>query len=49
MAESRPVLGYWNIRAGYRGNVNRYLLKYVGVDFVDKRYDIANNKAEWSE
>ena len=49
MAESRPILGYWNIRAGNRGNVNRYILKYAGVDFEDKRYDVVNNPGEWKE
>ncbi len=44
--ESRPTLGYWNIRAGYRGNANRYLLKFAGVDFEDKRYD-ATDMSEW--
>ena len=49
MAQARPILGYWNIRAGDRGNVNRYIMAYAGVDFEDKRYDFINNKAEWGE
>ena len=49
MAQARPILGYWNIRAGDRGNVNRYILNYAGVDFEDKRYDFINNSAEWKE
>ena len=49
MAENKPILGYWNIRAANRGNVNRYILKYAGVDFEDKVYDFANNPGEWKE
>ena len=48
MAEAKPIYGYWNFRAGFRGQVGRYLLAYAGVDFEDKRYDMVNNKAEWS-
>ena len=47
MAQAKPIFGYWNIRAGVRGNVNRYLLHYAGVDYTDKRYDVVNNAAEW--
>ncbi len=46
MAESRPIFGYWDIRAGYRGNANRYLLNFAGVDYECKRYD-AKNKDIW--
>ena len=49
MAQARPILGYWNIRAFDRGAVNRHILNYAGVDFEDKRYDFINNKAEWGE
>lgn len=49
MAQARPILGYWNIRAGDRGNVNRYILAYAQVDYEDKRYDFLNNPAEWRE
>ena len=48
MAQARPILGYWNIRALDRGNVNRYILNYAQVDFEDKRYDFFNNKEEWA-
>jgi len=47
MAQAKPTLGYWNIRAGPRGNVLRYVLHYAGVDFTEKRYDFAGNPAEW--
>ena len=33
------TLGYWNIRAGARGNGTRYLLAYCGANWVEKRYD----------
>ncbi|CAG7830666.1 unnamed protein product, partial [Allacma fusca] len=33
---SKPVLGYWNIR-GF-AQPNRLLLKYLGVNYEDKRY-----------
>ena len=39
MAQARPVFGYWNIRAGPRGNINRHLLNYIGVDFEDRRFE----------
>ena len=43
----KPVLGYWHIRAGPRGNLNRCLLHWAGVDFEDKRYlDVPAWKAE---
>ena len=44
-AGSRPILGYWPIRAGPRGNINRHVLYYKGVDFEDKRYDMGSQ--EW--
>ena len=49
MAQAKPIFGYWNIRAGDRGAVNRYILNYAGVDYEEKRYDFVNNKAEWSD
>lgn len=38
MAEAKPLFGYWPIRAANRGNVNRYLLAYSGIDYEEKRY-----------
>ena len=38
MASNKPTFGYWECRAGCRGQVNRYLLAYAGVDFNEKRY-----------
>ena len=49
MAQAKPIFGYWNIRAFVRGNANRYILAYAGVDYEDKRYDYINNKNEWTE
>ena len=49
MAQAKPIFGYWNIRAFNRGNVNRYILAYAGVDYEDKRYDFVNNRPEWAE
>ena len=46
MTEAKPILGYWNIRAGYRGNANRYLLAHAGVDYEDKQYD-CNDMSGW--
>ena len=43
MAEAKPRLGYWGIRAGTRGQVCRYLFAHGGIDFEDKRYV----KEEW--
>jgi len=40
-------LGYWSLRGGPRGNVNRYILHYAEVDYTEKRYDIVNNPQEW--
>mmetsp|Transcript_33645 Transcript_33645/g.41210 ORF Transcript_33645/g.41210 Transcript_33645/m.41210 type:complete len:218 (-) Transcript_33645:205-858(-) len=49
MTESKPLLGYWPIRAANRGAVNRYILGYSGVDYEEKRYagaeEWANDKA----
>ena len=42
MVQARPILGYWTLRAGDRGAVNRHILTYAGVDFEDKRYDFLN-------
>ena len=38
MAEVKPLLGYWPIRASNRGAVNRYLLGWSGIDYEEKRY-----------
>ena len=46
---SRPIFGYWNIRCADRGNANRFILAYAGVDYEEKRYDWFNNRTEWSE
>ena len=47
MAQARPIFGYWGIRVGDRGNVNRYILSYAGVDFEDRRYNRDDN--QWTE
>src|SRR5256885_1386014 len=39
---SKPILGYWDIRAF--AQPMRYMLKYAGVDFVDKRYQFGEGK-----
>jgi len=44
MSSSVPTLGYWEIR-GLCESI-RYLLKYAGIDFNDKRYVFSNEK-EW--
>jgi len=44
MSSSVPTLGYWDIR-GLCESI-RYLLKYAGIDFNDKRYVFSNEK-EW--
>ncbi|CAG2177143.1 unnamed protein product [Oppiella nova] len=44
MSATTPTLAYWDIR-GF-GQPIRYLLKYAGVDFNDKRYVYSNEK-EW--
>ncbi|CAG2178051.1 unnamed protein product, partial [Oppiella nova] len=41
---TRPTLGYWAARG--TGQPIRYLLKYAGVDFSDKRYD-GDNRDSW--
>ena len=38
MAEARLTYGYWPIRAGPRGSINRHILHYKGVDFEDLRH-----------
>lgn len=43
----KPIFGYWNIRAMDRGNVNRYIFAYAGVEYEDKRYTVGSN--EWFE
>ena len=43
-AAAKPTFGYWEIRGGTRGAVNRYLLAHAGVDFEEVRY---SSKAEW--
>ena len=45
MAQARPQFGYWAIRAGARGNINRHILHYAGVDFEDKMYTLG--EPEW--
>eukprot|EP00039_Didymoeca_costata_P000909 m.48007 g.48007 ORF g.48007 m.48007 type:complete len:175 (+) comp10544_c0_seq2:52-576(+) len=44
-----PIVGYWNTRA--IGEPVRLLLNYVGIDFVDKRYECGPppdyNKSDW--
>ena len=37
-AGSRLTFGYWPIRAGPRGSINRHILYYKGVDFEDKKH-----------
>ena len=37
-AGSRLVYGYWPIRAGPRGSINRHILYYKGVDFEDLKH-----------
>ena len=39
----KPVFGYWPIRGSHRGNLNRYILAYSGIDYEEKRY----TKEEW--
>ena len=36
--KEKPLLGYWKIRCGNRGNANRAILYWAGVDFNEKRY-----------
>lgn len=43
---SRPIIGYWNIRAGPRGNINRHIMAFSGVDYEDKRYELSTD--EWA-
>ena len=42
--KEKPLLGYWKIRCGNRGNANRAMLYWAGVDFNEKRYW---NPADW--
>jgi glutathione S-transferase len=37
MSKTVPTLGYWDIRG--RAQPIRFLLKYAGVEFNDKRYE----------
>ena len=37
-ANTKLVYGYWPIRAGPRGSINRHILHYAGVDFVEIRH-----------
>ena len=37
-AGSRLIYGYWPIRAGPRGSINRHILYYKGVDFEDLKH-----------
>jgi len=50
-SNSKPVLGYWNIR-GYVHHI-RLLLAYLGVDYEDRVYDQGNagefNRETWFE
>ena len=39
---SKPTLAYWDIRA--LAQPIRYMLKYAGVDFTDKRYQLGEGK-----
>ena len=39
----KPTFGYWPIRAGPRGMVNRYILTVGGQDWEDHRFE----KEEW--
>ena len=51
MAEAaKPIFGYWSIRCGPRGNVNRNILNYAGVDYTEKIYDVQTEegRAEWA-
>ena len=46
---NKPILGYWNQRG--LGQQARLLLTYLGVDFVDKRYQRGEDGKgrEWFE
>ena len=51
MAEAvKPIYGYWSIRCGPRGNVNRNILNYAGVDYTEKFYnpETEEGRAEWA-
>ncbi|CAG2172585.1 unnamed protein product, partial [Oppiella nova] len=37
---TKPTVGYWSFRG--KAQSIRYLLKYAGVDFNDKRYELAS-------
>ena len=39
---SAPTLGYWDIRG--LAEPIRYMLKYAGVNFTDKRYPFGEGK-----
>ena len=36
--EEKPTFGYWLVRCGPRGNLNRYILAYSGADVQHKLY-----------
>ena len=38
VSKSKLVFGYWPIRAGPRGSINRHILHYAGVDFEETRH-----------
>ena len=47
MAEaSRPTWGYWNIRAGPRGNINRHIIALSGANVEIKNYTFGTE--EWA-
>ena len=44
-----PTYGYWNTRACNRGNLQRYILGYAGVEYNHREYDVTTEegKKEW--
>ena len=46
---AKPTLGYWNIRACSRGNLQRYILGYAGVDYQETTHDVLTEegRAAW--
>ena len=45
-AATKPIFGYWNIRCGPRGSVNRNILNYAGVDYTEKTYDVETKEGK---
>ena len=43
------VFGYWDLRYGPRGNINRHILNYAGVEYEDKRYDHIKQEKSWAQ